>query len=327
MAREDTIAIVGMGGLFPGSATLEQFWTNLRDAVDVTSEVPPGRWPIEASQAFDTAIARADRVCSTRGGFVSVPKAAPDAFDESRPAGIFDRAVWERLDPVLSSRAGRSLRGVASVRTDEVDRTRAGVVFGNIVLPTETASSFSGEFFAAAFEEKLGLPAREPSSALPCNLLTAGLPAALVAGYLGLAGPAYTLDAACSSSLYALKLACDLLHAGRADLMLTGGVSRPDPYYTQMGFSQLRAPSRRAAGPRLLTIAPTDWLLAKGPACSCSNGLKMPCGMATEFMGSSRGSVWRTMSPESCSRRVPKDSFAQCARHTPRPAGALPTSS
>ena len=55
----------------------------------------------------------------------------------------------------------------------------------------------------------------------------------------------YTLDAACSSSLYALKLACDALRAGRVDAMLTGGVSRPDPLYTQMGFSQLRALSPR----------------------------------------------------------------------------------
>ena len=62
---------------------------------------------------------------------------------------------------------------------------------------------------------------------------------------LGLRGPAYTIDAACGSSLYSLKLAIDELRAGRADAMLCGGVSRPDPLYTQMGFSQLRALSAR----------------------------------------------------------------------------------
>ena len=62
---------------------------------------------------------------------------------------------------------------------------------------------------------------------------------------LGLGGPAYTIDAACGSSLYSLKLAIDELRAGRADAMLCGGVSRPDPLYTQMGFSQLRALSAR----------------------------------------------------------------------------------
>ena len=58
---------------------------------------------------------------------------------------------------------------------------------------------------------------------------------------LGLGGGAFTLDAACASSLYALKLAADELLAGRADAMITGGLSRPDPLYTQMGFAQLRA--------------------------------------------------------------------------------------
>ena len=62
---------------------------------------------------------------------------------------------------------------------------------------------------------------------------------------LGLRGAAFTLDAACASSLYALKLAIDELRSGRADVMLSGGVSRPDPLYTQMGFSQLRALSAR----------------------------------------------------------------------------------
>src|SRR5262249_43469755 len=45
----------------------------------------------------------------------------------------------------------------------------------------------------------------------------------------------------CASSLYALKFAVDELRSGRADVMLAGGISRPDCLYTQMGFSQLHA--------------------------------------------------------------------------------------
>ncbi len=49
--------------------------------------------------------------------------------------------------------------------------------------------------------------------------------------------------------MYALKLAAEELISGRADVMLTGGLSRPDCLYTQMGFSQLHAlsPSGRCA--------------------------------------------------------------------------------
>src|SRR5262249_14312404 len=118
-------------------------------------------------------------------------------------------------------------------------------VFGNIVLPTETASAWSRQVLGSGWEERLGLPSSEPGPSEPFNAFPAGLPAARVARALGLGGAAYTLDAACGSWVYALKLAVDALRSRRADAMLTGGVSRPDALYTQMGFSQLRALSSR----------------------------------------------------------------------------------
>src|SRR4029079_5732622 len=73
------------------------------------------------------------------------------------------------------------------------------------------------------------------------NRYVAGLPAGLLARGLGLGGGSFTLDAACASSLYAVKLAADELLAGRRDAMLAGGVNGSDCQYTQMGFAQLRA--------------------------------------------------------------------------------------
>ena len=67
------------------------------------------------------------------------------------------------------------------------------------------------------------------------------MPARVVAAALGLGGPRYTLDAACSSALYALKLACDHLETGQADLVLAGGVCAPDPTLIHLSFSDLRA--------------------------------------------------------------------------------------
>ncbi|MFD8393991.1 beta-ketoacyl synthase N-terminal-like domain-containing protein, partial [Streptomyces sp. NPDC059680] len=58
---------------------------------------------------------------------------------------------------------------------------------------------------------------------------------------LGLGGPRYALDAACSSALYALKLACGHLATGQADLVLAGGVCAPDPTLIHLSFSDLHA--------------------------------------------------------------------------------------
>ena len=237
MSRDIRVAIVGIGGIFPDSPDLQRFWDNIVNGVATAREVPPGRWRLDPSDAYDPQVGRPDHVYSTRGCFI-------DGF-QFDPTGLdLDPDLITRLDPVfhLSLHAARA--AWQDAETSLVDRNRVGVVFGNLVLPTETASNLAaavlGRAFAAAagfdWEFKPGEADFEPLNARP-----AGSPAGLVAQGLELGGGAYTLDAACASSLYAVKLAADELIAGRLDAVVCGGVSRPDPLYTQMGFAQLRA--------------------------------------------------------------------------------------
>ena len=234
MTRDDRVAIVGIGGIFPRSPDLDQFWTNIEGGIAATREVPPDRWLLDPLDAYDPVVGRPDHVYSTRGCFVEGFRLDPEGLDLAP-------ALLERLDPMfhLALHAGRA--AWRDARTEDVDRSRVGVVFGNIVLPTETASAIARSTLGRTFEESLGIEVGPPEPLEPLNTRVAGLPAGLLAKALGLGGGAYTIDAACASSLYALKLASDELIAGRADAMLTGGLSRPDPLYTQMGFSQLRA--------------------------------------------------------------------------------------
>src|SRR5690606_9846531 len=115
------------------------------------------------------------------------------------------------------------------------DHTTTGVILGNLALPTEQSSALARAILGRTFEETVRGASADTPMPHPLNRYVTGLPAAVLAKALGLGGGAYTLDAACASSLYALKLACDELQSGRADVMLAGGVSRPDPLYTQMG--------------------------------------------------------------------------------------------
>ncbi len=235
---DDEIAIVGIGGYFAASDSPDALWSIVLDGTDATSDVPPGRWLIDADEALDRRIALADHVYTTRGGFVDGPR-----FDPAETG--LDRGMLDRLDPVFHLALASANQAWRDARTDRVDRRRTGVVFGNIVLPTETASALSRAVLGEGFEERLGIPAAARESVEPLNAFPAGLPAAMVASALGLGGVAFTLDAACGSSLYALKLAVNELRSGRADAMIGGGASRPDALYTQMGFSQLRALSPR----------------------------------------------------------------------------------
>ncbi|HMF37911.1 MAG TPA: beta-ketoacyl synthase N-terminal-like domain-containing protein, partial [Isosphaeraceae bacterium] len=238
MPEDEAVAIVGYGGIFPGAGDPEGLWANIVEAVDATTDVPPGRWLLAPSRAFDPRVPQPDKVYATRGGFVG-----DVALDL---AGLnLDPALVRRLDPVFHLALHAAHTAWKSSRTESLDRDRVGVIFGNIVLPTEGSSSFSRAVLGRFFEEGLGITAPPGEATEPLNAFPAGLPAALVAQALGLRGTQFTLDAACASSLYALKLAVDELRSGHADAMITGGVSRPDPLYTQMGFSQLLALSAR----------------------------------------------------------------------------------
>jgi acyl transferase domain-containing protein/3-hydroxymyristoyl/3-hydroxydecanoyl-(acyl carrier protein) dehydratase len=235
MPAEPRIAIVGMGGLFPSAAGPERLWANVLRAVDASRDVPPGRWLLDPTAAYDPTVAAPDHVYSRRGYFLD--DFAPDVAGLDLPPGLL-----AQLDPVfhLALRAGRE--AFAAGVTQALDRRRVGVILGNIALPTEKASALARAYLGRTFAEKVAGPdGGFPDDTSPLNRHAPALPAGLLARALGLGGGSYTLDAACASSLYALKLAADELRAGRADAMLAGGVSRPDCLYTQMGFSQLRA--------------------------------------------------------------------------------------
>src|SRR5262249_11630875 len=90
-----------------------------------------------------------------------------------------------------------------------------------------------------AWRERAGVQAPEAR-----NRFMSGQPAHLAARALGLRAGAFALDAACASSLYAIKLACDRLHDGLAELMVAGAVNAADDLFIHVGFCALQAMSR-----------------------------------------------------------------------------------
>ncbi|MDT8443758.1 MAG: beta-ketoacyl synthase N-terminal-like domain-containing protein, partial [Desulfuromonadales bacterium] len=238
MKHGKSVAIVGVGGVFPMSPTLERFWETITGNVDTSRQPPPGRWLLDPDEAFNPAVGTPDKIYSKKGCFID------DETDPSTIEGLdIDADFLAGLDPMFRLLLRTGHQAFSDGRVDQLNRERVGVIVGNLALPSEGSSTMARDYLGRTFEEKL-LGTEHTSklpSAAPLNRYVAGLPAGLLAKALGLGGTCYTLDAACASSLYAIKLAADELLAGRADAMLTGGLSRPDSLYTQMGFSQLHA--------------------------------------------------------------------------------------
>ncbi|WP_340374528.1 beta-ketoacyl synthase N-terminal-like domain-containing protein [Streptomyces sp. SS7] len=262
-ARHVPVAIVGMSVLLPGSADLDAYWRNLRDGVDAIGEVPEGRWDADYYRPGTAAEpALADRVYARRGGFVdglaqvevtrfgimpnSVAGTEPDqlialhvaaaALDD---AGGTDRLPDRGRVGVVLGRGGYLTPALA--RLDQRVRTAGQLVrtLGEL-LPDLTDGQLAR--VREAFTERLGPDSPEAAIGLVPNLA-----ASRVANRLDLRGPAYTVDAACASSLVAVDQAVGELASGRCDLMLAGGVHHCHDITLWSVFSQLRAlsPSQR----------------------------------------------------------------------------------
>lgn len=233
-----------MGGVFPGAPCLADFWDLVERGRDTCGSVPPGRWLLDSNLIRSAAPGASDAVFTDRGCFI-------EGFTPDFAASGLPREIAESLDPAFHLLVSAGQAAFAQARTGMLERSGVGVIIGSIALPTAGSSALCDEVLAPLIEQKVFGRAgtRQALGANPLNRYVTGLPAGLLAGSLGLGGGCYGLDAACASSLYAVKLACDELLEHRASAMLAGGLSRPDSLYTQMGFSQLRAlsPSGRCS--------------------------------------------------------------------------------
>jgi acyl transferase domain-containing protein len=255
------VAIVGMAAVFPGAPDLASFWRNLVGGVDAISEVPASRWEPSYYDpgAWSAPAATADRLYCRRGGFVDeaatfdparfgiMPVAAqgaePDqllvlrvAADALADAGFGTGAgrlhARERIGVVLG-RGGYLTPGVA--RLDQRVRTaRQLEATLRELLPDLPAAQL--DRVRGAFQARLGPERPEASIGLVPNLA-----ASRIANRLDLRGPAYTVDAACASSLVAIDQAVGALRSGRCDAMLAGGVHHCHDVTLWSVFTQLRA--------------------------------------------------------------------------------------
>ncbi|WP_370353085.1 beta-ketoacyl synthase N-terminal-like domain-containing protein [Catenulispora sp. EB89] len=247
-----------MAVLLPGARDLDAYWRNLVAGTDCITDVPAHRWDPEFHDpAADPS--RPDRIYTRRGGFVdelaefdplaygvmpdSVAGAEPDQLIALRVAAeaIADAGGRERLPGgdrvgVVLGRGGYLTPGLVRldqrVRTaNQLVRTLRELIPG---LPQEQVDAVQ-----AAFTETLGPNRPEAAIGLVPNLA-----ASRIANRLDLRGPAYTVDAACASSLVAVDQAVAELASGRCDAMLAGGVHHCHDITFWSVFSQLGALSR-----------------------------------------------------------------------------------
>jgi 3-oxoacyl-(acyl-carrier-protein) synthase/3-hydroxymyristoyl/3-hydroxydecanoyl-(acyl carrier protein) dehydratase/1-acyl-sn-glycerol-3-phosphate acyltransferase len=243
----EPIAIVGQAAILPGALTPSALWELVHEGRDLISTVPADRWGLAPETALtDDPDHAADRAWSDRGGYVRGFEALLDKTLRDDPFQTLDAERVRALDPLFQwvLYAGReALRDAGHTGSTE----RVGAIFGNLSFPSSAMSRFAeGTWLAntpglanGQASAVAGIPTIDPD-----NRYMSGLPAHLLAQELGLGAGAFALDAACASSLYAIKLACDKLHDRTADMMLAGAVCRSDDLFIHVGFCALKAMSQ-----------------------------------------------------------------------------------
>ena len=226
------IAVVGSACLLPGALRPTELWEAVAAGRDLLTAAPAGRWRTDPQRmlcADEESVA--DRAWTDRGGYVT---GFEEIFD---PTGFAIAADEIRdLDPVFKwvlHCAREALHAATTSANGRARPQRVGAVFGNLSFPTASMSRFAESVWF-----------RDRTRPDPRNRFSSGLPALILERALELQSGAFALDAACASSLYAFKVACDWLDEGRADLVLAGAVNAADDLFIHVGFSALSALSR-----------------------------------------------------------------------------------
>ena len=257
-AHSGGVAITGMSCLFPGAPDVGAYWRNILGKVDATSDPPPEAW--DPDVYYDPDFADTDATYCKRGGYLgslasfdplahAVPPVSvggePDQWLALRlahaalndaGAAELPRHVRERTGIVLGK--GTYLNGGNAIAVQR------GLVVGQTLdLIRRLQPEYSDEEIEALRDEMQRLLPPLGPETVPG--LIPNITVGRIANRLDLMGPAYTVDAACASSLVAVQLAVRDLLTGECDLALAGGSQVWMPVPTLNLFCRLGALSRR----------------------------------------------------------------------------------
>jgi acyl transferase domain-containing protein/NADP-dependent 3-hydroxy acid dehydrogenase YdfG len=207
----EAIAIVGMHARYPHSATLSEYWDNLKQGRELVDLVPRERWDYAELYDPDPEAAAEGKIYCKWGGFIEdhdkfdarffqIPAEEAQTMDPQER--LFLESVWAALEDAGTTRERLKKRYPKAGSAD------VGVFVG------VTTNSYH---LLASEEQTRG------------NFVTPGaLPWSIanrVSYVFDFSGPSLPIDTACSSSLVAIHLACESLRNQECRVAIAGGVN------------------------------------------------------------------------------------------------------
>ncbi|MDP3541309.1 MAG: SDR family NAD(P)-dependent oxidoreductase [Elusimicrobiota bacterium] len=248
------LAVVGLGGVFPKAKTLRQYWANIKNKVDAIQDVPATHWSKE--DYFDADAKKQDKVYAYKGGFLDAYDFDPSEFGLS--PNTLEATDPAQLFALVAAKMALTDAGYP-VDQDTWERGRVSCILGvtgalEIVIPLGARLSLPAwrKAILAA-----GVPPTQAEDALARMSdefvpwqeasfpgLLGNVIAGRVANRFNLGGTNCVVDAACGSSLSAMHMAALELQAGRAKMVVTGGVDTFNDVFMYTCFTKTPALSK-----------------------------------------------------------------------------------
>ncbi|MEU1815981.1 type I polyketide synthase [Streptomyces roseifaciens] len=196
---DGAVAVVGMSCRLPMAPDPAAFWELLSSGTSAVTDVPEGRWEGAGAGPAPAGGVR-------RAGFLD----AVDGFD----------AAFFGISPREAAAMDPQQRLVLELAWEALED--AGIV------PAALEGSRTAVFVGTLRDDYAALLYQHGEQAITQHSM-AGVNRGVIAGrvsyHLGLRGPSLTVDAAQSSSLVAVHLACESLRAGESSMALAAGVN------------------------------------------------------------------------------------------------------
>ena len=245
--RPSDIAIVGLSCVFPKADDPQQFWANILARTNAISEVPKERW--DADLYFDPDRRARDRIYSRWGGFLNDIE-----FDPAR-YGMPPNSV-PSVDPLQLATLEIARRALddAAYLDRPFDREHTSVIVGTGGGVGELGLGYGFRSQIPHFVSKAGgSPAdaekliADLSGWLPewtedsfAGLLL-NVAAGRVANRFDLGGTNFVVDAACATSLAALRLAANELETHSSNVVVATGTDTMQTAFGYLCFSKTQA--------------------------------------------------------------------------------------
>ncbi|MFT6139735.1 MAG: polyketide-type polyunsaturated fatty acid synthase PfaA, partial [Psychromonas sp.] len=248
--QECPIAIVGMSSVFAESKNLDQFWDNIVESVNGIRDIPEDRWAIDDYYSADKKAA--DKTYCKRGGFL--PEVDFDPMEFGLPPNLLELTDITQLMSLVVARDVLADAGISD--ENSYDRDKIGITLGvgggqkhispltsrlqgpvlNKVLKASGVDAADRNMIIEKFK-KAYIPWEENSFPGMLGNVIAGR----IANRFDFGGTNCVVDAACASSLAAIKMAVSDLLEYRSEMMITGGVCCDNSPFMYMSFSKTPA--------------------------------------------------------------------------------------